>query len=131
MYKTVAIGPVVITQHLWVLFVRSLSVPCSHTDNSSSRRIKSSSFLLSAKFILITTEGGSIALRTREEGGGQFGHHGSKAAANMVGKLLAFDLEKIGVTAVMIHVSASLDNSVSAFVYLLVIYHSLGLCGQT
>lgn len=54
--------------------------------------------------MLITTEGGSIALRTKEEGGGNFGHHGSKAAENMVGKLLANDLLDSGVTVFMIHV---------------------------
>lgn len=57
-----------------------------------------------SKFILITTEGGSITLRTKEEGGGMFGHHGSKAAANMVGKLLAIEFYDKGITVAMIHV---------------------------
>lgn len=70
---------------------------------------KAKSFSPSAKVVLITTEGGSIALRTKEEGGGNFGHHGSKAAANMVGKLLANDLVDEGVAVVMIHVSPSLS----------------------
>lgn len=62
-------------------------------------------FLLpGSKFLLITTEGGSISLRTAEEGGGNYGHHASKAAANMVGRLLSFDLGKKGVIVVDIHV---------------------------
>ncbi|ORY76889.1 hypothetical protein BCR35DRAFT_305639 [Leucosporidium creatinivorum] len=55
------------------------------------------------RVLLITTEGGSVTLRTSEEGGGNYGHHASKAAANMVGKLLSIDLAKKGVTVVNIH----------------------------
>ncbi|KAL0958283.1 hypothetical protein HGRIS_000433 [Hohenbuehelia grisea] len=82
MYKVVAIAPVLIAHHL-----------------VKAKKLASKG----AKFILITTEGGSIALRTREEGGGNYGHHASKAAANMVGKLLANDLYEKGVTVAMIH----------------------------
>ncbi|KAF9459726.1 hypothetical protein BDZ94DRAFT_1267526 [Collybia nuda] len=81
MYKVVAIAPVFLAHHLWK--ANSLSSP--------------------SKFVLITTEGGSIGLRTKEEGGGNYGHHGSKAAANMVGKLLANDFYDKGVTVMMIH----------------------------
>ncbi|KAJ8509392.1 hypothetical protein ONZ45_g8418 [Pleurotus djamor] len=81
MYKVVAIAPVFIAHSL----------------------LKADSLKSGSKFILITTEGGSITLRTKEEGGGNYGHHGSKAAANMVGKLLAVDLHDKGVTVVMIH----------------------------
>lgn len=34
-----------------------------------------------------------------------FGHHGSKAAGNMVGHLLGYDLKERGVPIAMIHVS--------------------------
>ncbi|EAU81412.1 oxidoreductase [Coprinopsis cinerea okayama7 len=81
MYKVVAIAPVFLAHHL-------------HKANLFSNP---------SKLVLITTEGGSITLRTKEEGGQNYGHHGSKAAANMVGKLLSFDLEGDGVTVVMIH----------------------------
>jgi len=81
MYKTVAIGPVFLTHHLY----------------------KSHSFAPTAKLILITSEGGCITLRSPEEGGGHYGHHGSKAAANMVGKLLAGELKEKGVIVTMIH----------------------------
>ncbi|RDB21787.1 hypothetical protein Hypma_010853 [Hypsizygus marmoreus] len=81
MYKVVAIAPVFLAHHLWK--ANALSSP--------------------SKFILITTEGGSISLRTKEEGGGNYGHHGSKAAANMVGKLLSNDFYDKGITVAMIH----------------------------
>ncbi|KAF8639262.1 hypothetical protein AX16_010334 [Volvariella volvacea WC 439] len=81
MYTVVSVAPVFIAHHL----------------------IKADAFAPGAKFILISSEGGSITLRTKEEGGGNYGHHGSKAAANMVGKLLASDLYDRKVTVVMIH----------------------------
>lgn len=34
-----------------------------------------------------------------------YGHHGSKAAGNMIGKLLGFDLKGKGIPVAMIHVS--------------------------
>ncbi|KAF7980255.1 hypothetical protein HWV62_38993 [Athelia sp. TMB] len=82
MYKTVAIAPLFVAHHLHKMFAEP------------------------SKFAIITSEGGSITLRTKEEGGGMFGHHGSKAAANMVGKLLAieFENEKKAITVAMIHV---------------------------
>lgn len=48
-----------------------------------SALLKGDSFAPSAKLVLLTSEGGSITLRTESEGGGMFGHHGSKAAANV------------------------------------------------
>ncbi|KAG6916355.1 hypothetical protein DXG01_007191 [Tephrocybe rancida] len=75
MYKVVSIAPVFLAHHLYRTGL--LASP--------------------SKFILITTEGGSITLRTKEEGGGNYGHHGSKAAANMVGKL-ANDFYDKGIT---------------------------------
>jgi hypothetical protein len=56
------------------------------------------------KIIILTSEGGSITLRTKEEGGGMYGHHGSKAAGNMVGRLLGFEMEGKGIVGV-VHVS--------------------------
>lgn len=60
-----------------------------------------------AKIIFLTSEAGSLKIRTESEGGGMYGHHGSKAAANMMGRLLSFDLKDHGVTVAMIHVSVS------------------------
>ena len=73
------------------------------TSHPSS--VSSNSLATPSKCILITSEGGSISLRTREEGGGAYGHHASKAAANMVGKVLANDLYEKGITMAMINVS--------------------------
>ncbi|WWD16267.1 hypothetical protein CI109_100693 [Kwoniella shandongensis] len=63
----------------------------------------SSSLSPEAKIILLTSEAGSITLRTEGEGGGMYGHHGSKAAGNMVGHLLSYDLKESGVPIAMIH----------------------------
>jgi len=52
---------------------------------------------------LLTSEGGSIGLRTEREGGANYGHHMSKAAANMMGRLLAWDLKPRGIAVVMVH----------------------------
>jgi len=56
-----------------------------------------------SKVLLITSEGGSIGLRTEKEGGANYGHHMSKCAANMMGKLLAWDIKPRGVAVVMVH----------------------------
>ncbi|KAI8848564.1 hypothetical protein BC829DRAFT_427688 [Chytridium lagenaria] len=56
-----------------------------------------------SKVVLITSEGGSLTLRTHEEGGGNYGHHMSKAAQNMMGKVLAIDLKPKGIPVIMIH----------------------------
>jgi NAD(P)-dependent dehydrogenase (short-subunit alcohol dehydrogenase family) len=55
------------------------------------------------KFILISSEAGSITLRHESEGGGNYGHHASKAALNMVGKLLSLDLKDKGIAVGMVH----------------------------
>eukprot|EP00020_Sapocribrum_chincoteaguense_P005180 CAMPEP_0170748936 /NCGR_PEP_ID=MMETSP0437-20130122/10130_1 /TAXON_ID=0 /ORGANISM="Sexangularia sp." /LENGTH=273 /DNA_ID=CAMNT_0011087831 /DNA_START=76 /DNA_END=894 /DNA_ORIENTATION=- len=52
---------------------------------------------------IITSEGGSMGLRTLKEGGSHYGHHGSKAASNMVARLAAFDLHSAGVPVVALH----------------------------
>jgi hypothetical protein len=77
----------------------------SHFKLKFCNRWKADLLPSGSKFILISTEGGSIQLRTKEEGGGNYAHHGSKAAENMVGKLLSSDFHDKGVTVVMIHVS--------------------------
>jgi len=54
-----------------------------------------------SKIVLISSEAGSIALRTSAEG--NYGHHASKAALNMVGKLLSYDLKDEGVVVSIVH----------------------------
>ncbi|KAI9637779.1 uncharacterized protein MKK02DRAFT_42150 [Dioszegia hungarica] len=81
MYKICAIAPVMIVQ---ALATHDLLAP-------------------RAKILLLTSEAGSLSLRTPKEGGGNYGHHGSKAAGNMAGRLLSYDLKEKGVGVVMIH----------------------------
>lgn len=81
MYKTSAIAPVFIAHSL-----------------SKAGLLK-----VGSKFILVSSESGSITLRHESEGGGMFGHHASKAASNMVGKLLSLDLKDQEVAVAACH----------------------------
>jgi NAD(P)-dependent dehydrogenase (short-subunit alcohol dehydrogenase family) len=81
MYTTSAIGPVFAIQAL----------------------VKRNLVRSGGKFILISSEAGSITLRHESEGGGNYGHHASKAALNMVGKLLSLDLKDKGIAVGMVH----------------------------
>ncbi|KAL5331982.1 hypothetical protein ACEPPN_001525 [Leptodophora sp. 'Broadleaf-Isolate-01'] len=56
-----------------------------------------------SKILLISSEAGSITLRHSKEGGGNYAHHASKAALNMVGKLLSLDLKDHGVVVGIVH----------------------------
>lgn len=81
MYKTSAIGPIFITRALF----------------------KKKSITKDSKLILVSSEAGSITLRHESEGGGMYGHHASKAALNMVGKLLSLDLKPHGIAVALVH----------------------------
>lgn len=82
MYTTSSIGPVFIVQGL----------------------VKAGLMGKGSKIILVSSESGSITLRHESEGGGNYGHHASKAALNMVGKLLSLDLKEQGIAVGMLHV---------------------------
>ena len=82
MYTTSSIAPVFIVHHL----------------------VMAGLLAKGAKLILVSSESGSIALRHEKEGGGNYGHHGSKAALNMVGKLLSMDLKEKDIVVAIIHV---------------------------
>ncbi|KAK2629522.1 hypothetical protein QTJ16_000342 [Diplocarpon rosae] len=56
-----------------------------------------------SKVILVSSESGSITLRHELEGGGNYAHHASKAALNMVGRLLSLDLKEQGVIISIVH----------------------------
>lgn len=56
------------------------------------------------KIILVSSESGSITLRHEKEGGGNYAHHASKSALNMVGKLLSLDLKDQGIAVGIVHV---------------------------
>lgn len=81
MYKTCAVGPVFIVHALH----------------------KAGLLKKGTKIILVSSESGSITLRHESEGGGNYGHHASKTALNMVGKLLSLDLKDEGVAIAMVH----------------------------
>ncbi|GFF90879.1 uncharacterized oxidoreductase YKL071W [Aspergillus udagawae] len=81
MYTTSAIGPVFVVQRL----------------------VKAGLLEKGSKVILVSSESGSITLRHEKEGGGNYGHHASKAALNMVGKLLSLDLKEKGIAVGLVH----------------------------
>jgi NAD(P)-dependent dehydrogenase (short-subunit alcohol dehydrogenase family) len=81
MYKISSIGPVFIVHHL----------------------VKAGVLSKDSKVLLVSSESGSITLRHESEGGGMFGHHASKAALNMVGKLLSLDLKEKGIAVGLVH----------------------------
>lgn len=81
MYTTSAIGPVFVVHSL----------------------VKAGLLEQGSKVILVSSESGSITLRHEKEGGGNFGHHASKAALNMVGKLLSLDLKPKGIAVGLVH----------------------------
>ena len=83
MYTTSAVGPVFLVHHL----------------------VKAGLVAKGAKIILVSSESGSITLRHESEGGGNYGHHASKSALNMVGKLLSLDLKERAIAVGIIHVS--------------------------
>jgi NAD(P)-dependent dehydrogenase (short-subunit alcohol dehydrogenase family) len=56
-----------------------------------------------SKILLVSSESGSITLRHEKEGGGNYAHHASKTALNMVGKLLSLDLKDEGVIVSIVH----------------------------
>lgn len=81
MYTTSSIGPVFIVHAL----------------------VKAGLLGKGSKIILVSSESGSITLRHDSEGGGNYGHHASKSALNMVGKLLSLDLKEKGIAVGIVH----------------------------
>lgn len=114
MYTICAIAPVFLVQALYVFvpflpppFFSSLVPPSFMSllpEESANIRTMSSSLSPAAKIVILTSEAGSVTLRTEGEGGGMYGHHGSKAAGNMIGHLLGYDLKERGIPIAMIHV---------------------------
>lgn len=83
-YITSAIGPVFVVHHL----------------------VKAGLVTKNGKIIFVSSESGSINLRHEKEGGGNYAHHASKSALNMVGKLLSLDLKDQGIAVGIVHVCA-------------------------
>ncbi len=67
------------------------------------RLYKAGQLAKGSKVVLVSSESGSIGLRHEKEGGGNYAHHASKAALNMVGKLLSLDLKEQGVIVSIVH----------------------------
>ncbi|KAF1939941.1 NAD(P)-binding protein [Clathrospora elynae] len=83
MYRTCVIGPTILVTTL---------------ANQVDKLLDSKS-----KVIFVSSESGSITLRHESEGGGNYGHHASKAALNMSAKLLSLDLKERGVAVAAVH----------------------------
>jgi NAD(P)-dependent dehydrogenase (short-subunit alcohol dehydrogenase family) len=81
MYKTTAIGPVFVVHEL----------------------VKAKLLKKGCKVLFVGSEAGSIANRKPGSEGGNYGHHGSKAALNMVSRLLSLDLKPLGVAVGVVH----------------------------
>ncbi|KAJ4373268.1 hypothetical protein N0V83_003562 [Neocucurbitaria cava] len=83
MYRTCVIGPTILVTAL---------------ANKDNKLLDSKS-----KIIFVSSESGSITLRHQQEGGGNYGHHASKAALNMSAKLLSLDLKERSVAVASVH----------------------------
>ncbi|PNS18121.1 Vacuolar cation-chloride cotransporter 1 [Sphaceloma murrayae] len=81
MYTTSSIAPVFLVHHL----------------------VKAGNLRKGSKVLLLSSEAGSITLRHESEGGGNYAHHASKAALNMVGKLLSLDLKDKDIAVGLLH----------------------------
>ncbi|KAJ7164495.1 oxidoreductase [Mycena filopes] len=90
MYTTCAVGPLFVVQALVAAgkIRTSLGVPTSGEGG---------------KVVLVSSESGSIGLRHAKEGGGNYAHHASKTALNMIGKLLSLDLKDRGISVAILH----------------------------
>ncbi|KAJ6620980.1 oxidoreductase [Mycena sp. CBHHK59/15] len=93
MYTTSAVGPVFVVQALVAAgkIKANLGVEGGGAGGEGG------------KVVLVSSESGSIALRHANEGGGNYGHHASKTALNMVGKLLSLDLAERGIAVAIVH----------------------------
>jgi len=71
----------------------------------TSSIVKADLLASNAKVSCITSQGGSIAWRTTQNAGENmdYGHHMSKAAANMAGKLLSIELARKGYSVSILH----------------------------
>ncbi|KAF7309284.1 Oxidoreductase, short chain dehydrogenase/reductase family superfamily [Mycena indigotica] len=90
MYTTCAVGPLFVVQALI-------------TAGKVKTHIKGGVPNDAGKVVLVSSEAGSIGLRHAKEGGGNYAHHASKTALNMVGKLLSLDLLGMGVAVAIVH----------------------------
>ncbi|KAK6992964.1 short-chain dehydrogenase/reductase family protein, partial [Favolaschia claudopus] len=90
MYTTCAVGPLFAVQAL--VQAGKIKTTLAGTGDTEG-----------GKVVLVSSESGSIGLRHQKEGGGNYAHHASKSALNMVGKLLSLDLKERGITVAIVH----------------------------
>lgn len=71
----------------------------------TSAIVKAKALAADARISVITSQGGSIEWRDVQNAGENmdYGHHMSKAAANMAGKLLAIEMKRKGVSVSILH----------------------------
>ncbi|KAJ7208579.1 oxidoreductase [Mycena pura] len=89
MYTTCAVGPVFVVQALVAAGKIKSNIGTAGGEGG--------------KVVLVSSESGSITLRHASEGGGNYAHHASKSALNMVGKLLSLDLAERGIAVAIVH----------------------------
>ncbi|KAJ7804136.1 oxidoreductase [Mycena leptocephala] len=92
MYTTCAVGPVFVVQALVAAGKIKADLGVGGGAGGAG-----------GKVVLVSSESGSIGLRHAKEGGGNYAHHASKTAVNMVGKLLSLDLAERGITVAIVH----------------------------
>lgn len=67
--------------------------------------IQSQALAKGAKLVIITSQAGSVEWRSTQnkDTGGDYGHHMSRSACNMAGKLLSEEVKDLGYSVIMLH----------------------------
>jgi len=67
--------------------------------------IQSKALAEGAKLVIITSQAGSVEWRSTQnkDTGGDYGHHMSRAACNMAGKLLSEEVKDLGYSVILLH----------------------------
>lgn len=67
--------------------------------------IQSKALADGAKLVIITSQAGSVEWRSiqNKDTGGDYGHHMSRAACNMAGKLLSEEVKDLGYSVILLH----------------------------
>ena len=67
--------------------------------------INSKALAEGAKLVIITSQAGSVEWRSTQnkDTGGDYGHHMSRAACNMAGKLLSEEVKSLGYSVILLH----------------------------
>jgi len=87
----------------WDGEVKMYTISCVAPVKIVGELMKAGYLQKGSKVVLVGSESGSVTLRHDKEGGGLYGHHGSKSAVSMVGKLMSLDLREKEVSVVTVH----------------------------